>query len=251
MDNWFPIVLPAILVLARVSGFVLSIPIFGWNIVPSTLRGGLILVLTWFYLSTCPAIDIRGISGNWLAGTIAIFQEVLIGLGLGLVIHMLFMAVQLCGHIAAQQMGLADAGIIDPATGEEVETLYVFMQMTFIACLLIGGGHHIFLWILNHSYEMFPVGGGVNIAMLTEGLTIAGSAMLVFALKLAAPAFAAFLILTLTLAVIARVLPEMNILFDSFGMRIALGLMMAMVLLKPLQAYVAEMSDWLTNFLLV
>jgi len=44
-------VVPVALVLARVSGFVASMPVFGWRSVPVRLKAGLALVLTVLFAS--------------------------------------------------------------------------------------------------------------------------------------------------------------------------------------------------------
>jgi flagellar biosynthetic protein FliR len=56
---------------------------------------------------------------------------------------------------------------------------------------------------------------------------------------------AAFLVLMVALAVLARIVPEMDILFISFPLRIGLGLLMVAMFLPFLAGFVAEFADWM------
>ncbi len=73
--------------------------------------------------------------------------------------------------------------------------------------------------------------------------------MLIAGLKLAAPILAAFLLLMVVLAVLARIVPEMNILFISLPLRVGLGLLMVTIFLPFINAFVAEFADWMGKLL--
>ena len=64
--------------------------------------------------------------------------------------------------------------------------------------------------------------------------------MLIHGLKLAAPILAAFLLLMVVLAVLARMVPEMNILFISLPLRVGLGLLMVAIFLPFFSSFVGE-----------
>ena len=99
--------------------------------------------------------------------------------------------------------------------------------------------------IISRSYEAFPAGSVPTIPVLAEGIVSAGSTMLMAGLKLAAPILAAFLVLMVILAVLARMVPEMNILFISLPMRVGLGLLMVVVFLPFISTFVTEFADWM------
>jgi len=66
---------------------------------------------------------------------------------------------------------------------------------------------------------------------------------------LAAPTLGAFLVLMVVLAVLARIAPEMNILFLSFPLCVGLGLIMATVFLPFIGGFVTEFADWMGELL--
>ncbi len=73
--------------------------------------------------------------------------------------------------------------------------------------------------------------------------------MFLLGLRLAAPMLAAFLLLMVVLAVLARMVPEMNILFISLPLRVGLGLLMAAIFLPFINGFVAEFADWMGKLL--
>ncbi|MCP4376528.1 MAG: flagellar biosynthetic protein FliR [bacterium] len=249
MESWIAILLPFVLLTARLSGFVLVSPIFGWRAIPVVIRVGLIMLLTVFFGATIPPINSG--STHWLVATVLLFQEVVIGLGLGLAARLIYTAVQQGGMIASQQMGFSDAGVIDPVSGSRSRPVATLFEMIFALLFLSAGGHHLLLLIVSSSFKGFPVGGTPNITLLTQGIVVSGSAMLLFALKLAAPILAAFLILAVMLCILARVLPEMNILMASFPLRIGVGIFMAGAIIPSFHAFTGELAKWMQRNLIV
>jgi flagellar biosynthetic protein FliR len=242
------ILLPYLLVLARVSAFMAVAPIFGTNYVPMVVRAGIAMTVTVFLAMVVPLK--HAALGTGMAGAgLLMAQEVVVGLALGLAATLLFMAVRQGAAIMGQQIGYEDAGIVDPTTSEEFGSFEMFFEVTFMVFFLMAGGHHMLISIIARSYGAFPMGAPPNMGVLAQGVIEAGSAMLLFALKLAAPLLAAFFILSVVLAVLARVLPEMNILVLSFPLRAGLGLIMASAILPTLSNMTAELGSWMNRFL--
>ena len=73
--------------------------------------------------------------------------------------------------------------------------------------------------------------------------------MFVACLRLAAPMLAAFLLLLVVLAVFARIMPDMNILFISMPLRVGMGLLMASMFLPFINEFVSEFADWMGKLL--
>ncbi len=74
--------------------------------------------------------------------------------------------------------------------------------------------------------------------------------MLVFGLKLAAPVLAAFILMAVVLAILSKVLPEMNILMTSFPIRIGLGLLMAAAIIPLFDSFTSELIKRMNRFLI-
>ncbi len=236
------------LVLTRISAFFLVLPVFGWQAVPVQIKAALAVLLSLFFATIAPVgIDPAGVSN--LSAVLLLAGEAMYGLALGLIVVLLFSVVKLGAHFVERQMGLNMAHVLDPLTNEEGKPLSNLMEMIFVLLFFGVNGHHLFLLIISKSYEAFPVGTVPTIGVLTDGVVSASSAMLVASLRLAAPILAAFLVLMVALALLARLVPEMNILFISMPMRMAMGLIMTSMFLPFVNGYITEMANWMTKLL--
>ncbi len=237
-----------VMVLTRISAFFMVLPVFGWRAIPVRIKVGLTVLLAIFFSVITPLVIVPN-RVSVLEAILLIANEATYGLALGLIAAIVFSAVKLSGRIIERQMGLAMAQVLDPLTGERTQPLGSLLEMIFILLFLSANGHHLFLLIISKSYEAFPAGSIPTIPILTGGVVKAGSAMLIAGLKLAAPILAAFLLLMVVLAVLARIVPEMNILFISLPLRVGLGLLMVTIFLPYINGFVAEFADWMGKLL--
>jgi len=236
------------MVLTRISAFFLILPIFSWKSIPINIRAAATILLAIFFSMLTPLpVDAKGISA--LKVTLLLVNESLYGLALGLIGAVMFSTVKFAGQIIEREMGLVMAEILDPLTEESSQPLASLLEMIFVIMFLSANGHHLFLLIISRSYETFPAGSVPTVAVLTSGITKASSTMLMAGLRLAAPMLAAFLLMLVVLAVLARIVPEMDILFISFPIRIGLGLLMVATFLPFFHGFVSEFAEWMEKLL--
>jgi flagellar biosynthetic protein FliR len=244
MEDWIAILFPFVVLLTRISAFMIVAPIFSSPSIPMRVKASFVLLLTIFFAMVMPPQVPAGQTDIAFVA-IVLVQEALCGGALGLAARLVYSGVQQGGRMAGRQMGMMMAQVMDPTTGERSQPVGVLIDFVFMILFLNAGGHHLLLRLLAGSYRAFPVGAGPNVAILTEGIVTAGSTMLLMALKLAAPVLAAFMFLGVLLAVMARVLPEMNILMASLPLRVGLGFFMAAAILPLLEGFVAEVLTFL------
>ena len=237
-----------VMVLTRVSAFFLTAPVVSWQSIPAITKVAMALLLTIFFATTMP-MNINTADVSVPAAVLLIANEAIYGLGLGLIAAIVFLAVKFAGEIIEQEMGLTFAEIVDPLSGEGGQALSTLLEMLFILLFLSANGHHLLLLTISKSFEAFPAGSIPTAAVLTEGVIKGGSTMLMAGLRLAAPMLAAFLLLSITLAVLARIAPEMDILFTSFPLKIGLGLIMTAVFIPFINSFVSEFADWMGKLL--
>ncbi|HUW17748.1 MAG TPA: flagellar biosynthetic protein FliR [Sedimentisphaerales bacterium] len=236
------------MVLTRISAFFLLLPVFGWKSIPVRAKAGMIVLIAIFFsMITRPPLDAK--QASVLKAIMLIANEATYGLALGSIVAVLFSAVKLCGQIIEREMGLTMAEILDPLTGESTMPLAGLLEMIFIVLFFSANGHHLFLLIISRSYDTFPPGSIPTVSVLVGGITEAGSALLMAGLRLAAPMLATFLVFLVVLAVLARIVPEMNILFISLPLRVGLGLLMMVIFLPLISGFTGELANWMSKLL--
>jgi flagellar biosynthetic protein FliR len=248
MDVMIEKLLGFVMVLTRISAFFLIAPVFSWKSIPGKVKVAMIVLLVIFFSTATPfAVNSGQVSP--LEAVLFLSNEAIYGLAMGLIVALVFAAVKFSGRIIERQMGLAMAQILDPLTGEMGQPLGMLMEIIFIILFISANGHHMFLLIISRSFQAFPAGTVPTIPILAEGIIQASSTLLIAGLRMAAPLLAAFLVLMVVLGVLARIAPEMNILFVSLPLRVGLGLLMAGIFLPLVNGFVAEFADWMGKLL--
>lgn len=246
MDLFDGRILAFVLVLTRVSAFMMSAPIFSWIAIPVRIKVAVAFLTSIFFAIITPAVgDVESV----LSVTLFVANEVIYGIAMGISATMLYSVIKMCGRIVERQMGMAMAEVMDPFTGDRSQPIGMILEILFIMLLLSADIHHVFLMTISSSFDAFGLGTRPEIGTLLIGIVSTGSMMLVMSLKLAVPIIGIFMVLTVMLGVLARIAPEMNIFFLSFPVRIGLGLIMVVYLVPFINGYASEFVKLLNKFL--
>jgi flagellar biosynthetic protein FliR len=248
MDLFIEKLLGFAIVLTRLSAFFLVVPVFGSLSIPVRIRVALTVLLAIFFSIISP-LPFNTSDISPLKAVLLLSNEAIYGFCLGLIVAVLFGAVKFAGHIIEREMGLNMAEILDPLTGEQGQPLGTLLEMIFIFLFLSANGHHLFLLTISRSYDAFPAGSCPTAGVMLNGVIDAGSAMLTAGLRMAAPILAVSIILMVVLAVLARVVPEMDILFTSFPLRIGICLFMTVIFVPFIGGFISEFADWMAKLL--
>ena len=236
------------MVMTRISAFFLIAPVFGTPSMPVTIKVSVTIFLSVFFSLINPAIAAAH-QASAIQAILLLGSEATYGLALGIIASVLFSTVQLAGRIAEDQMGLTMAEILDPLTGEQGLPVATLLELIFTIAFLAANGHHLLLKALHKSFELFPPGKIPSIATLTGNIYEATAMMLAAGLQLAAPILAALLMLMVILAILARLVPDMDIFFISFPLRIALGFVMLIAFVPFIDGFVSETAKMMAKLL--
>ena len=236
------------LILTRLSAFFVILPVFGWVTVPARVKFAMTILMSIFFSTIIP-FDLNVTQVSFAQAFFLILNEAIYGFALGIVARCLFSAVKVGGEIVEDQIGFRMSEVLDPLTGESSQSLSSLLEMIFILLFLSANGHHLFISVISQSYQSFPIGSIPTIETLAGGIVNAGTAMLVAGLKLAAPILAAFLLLMVVLAILARIVPEMNILFISMPVRVGLGLFMVAVFVPFFSSFISEFAGLMNKMI--
>lgn len=213
---------PAMLVCCRTGGLVVTAPVLGGAQVPPVIRTGVALGLAAAILPVVP-FDPSAIPLDLLGWTTAAARELLVGVAMGFAASLVLLGLQLAGEVIDVQMGFMMAGVTDPSTNTTVPLMGQFLYLLGILAFLALRGHHWLLRAIAESYQVVPLAG----ATLRGGMWEQGNSMVaeVFASSLAfgAPVVAALMLTELSMGIVGRAVPQMNILMLGFAVRIAVG----------------------------
>ncbi|MBN1396010.1 MAG: flagellar biosynthetic protein FliR [Pirellulales bacterium] len=204
------------LVFARVGGMVMTAPIFGAGAVPARVRVLLAVALTFLiapvlWQGTPARIDGPAQFFALLGG------EAIVGACLGLGVLIFVHAMTIAGTVVSHAAGLSIAETFDPAAGEIAPQLSRFMFLLALCVFFLLGGHRAAMAGLLDTFRAIPPGSGAVPDSLAEGVCTLVAQSFSLAVRAAAPALTALLLATLTLGLIGRTLPQLNVLVLGFG----------------------------------
>lgn len=205
---------------SRLAGTIGTAP-FPGNHVPMRVKVGLVLVLGWLSSSTvAPArvgLDFRLLP---LAAS-----ELALGILIGVTFRFTFACAEVMGASFTQSLGLSSAHVFDPML--ETEDAVPGRIATMLAMLLaLGlGTHRVVIGYLLESFRALPIGSGTSALSATPLLVDYAGAALEAGVRLALPTAAVALAVQITLALVARASPSLQIFSVGLALTVGAGLL--------------------------
>ncbi|NDH51821.1 MAG: flagellar biosynthetic protein FliR [Betaproteobacteria bacterium] len=229
----------------RISALLLAAPIFSLRALTLRVRVLFALALTWmvYPLYQWPVID--PVSA---AGLLEIFNQISIGLVMGLVLQIATAALLVAGQAISNSMGLSIANMIDPNLGN-VPVIAQFMLILSTLIFVGLGGHAMLLALLVDSFSSVPIGKPLlSQAVLTQ-LLAWSSMMFLGAVLISLPVMVALLFINIGLGVTTRAAPSLNIFSLGLPAMIIAGFGVLMVALPSMGNRIQWL--WLQGFMQV
>ena len=227
-----------ILLSVRLGGVFLIAPVFAARTVPTRVRAALLMA---FAVALYPVS-----SGATPELTVsALVTETFVGLLIGTAASLFIGAAEMGGEWLAVQMGLAGATTVNPSSTESTPVLGNFMSVSVLALILAVDGHVVMVEALAASTDLIPLGAPLEWSGFDQSVVALGTALFRLALRFAAPAIAVLLVVNVALGILARTVPQINMLMVAFPVQIGLGLL-ALALGMPLLTGV--FGSWATGY---
>ncbi|MCB1183740.1 flagellar biosynthetic protein FliR [bacterium] len=194
-------------------------------------------------------VDLR-----WQLLVVEAARSLVVGAMLGLTINLVFTAVRFAGEVAGMQIGFSIVNAFDPATGAQVSVIsqlyYILTVMIFFAT----GAHHVLLAAMYQSCVAVPPFAPVDGAAGAWYLLQEYGSIFTTGVRIAAPVIVVLLLVSASMGVIVKTVPQLNVLVVGFPIKIAVGLMtfgLSLVFFKTVAiGLIAGLGDQLDRVLL-
>jgi len=248
-------------VLVRYSVLFSVLPFVGDRHVPNSVKVLLSLSVT---LALFPALVssgevkpgealIWGAQAGSIAGTIA--MEVIIALVLGFTARMIFESINFGANLVGNFMGFAAASSYDPHQESQSQIIAQLQMAIAMLIFLAIDGHHLMLRAALDSYQWAGIGGrGVfgqiqfNPAFSQKLVEVTGQ-VFKFGIQIAAPVAICIFAVNVAFGVVAKAMPQLNILVLSFAVTTLLGFAALFMSLPEFTGAVSNlfgrMDDWM------
>ncbi len=242
INEWAGYLSAGVLVLVRLSGLMVFVPIFSSGAIAPQIKAGFAVAMTILLAPAVAALP----GARPVLDFPAILGELGVGLVFGLSLTMLNEALNFAGTVLGFEFSFSLVSLLDPNTMIETPVLGQMLTWFGILVVLGAGLHRTLLMAVMRSFCTVPVGQGaigaqtgVALANMAGGIFFAG-------LQLAAPVLAAALTVEITVALIGRLSPQLPVLVLSIPLKTMVSYV---VLIASLAAWPGWMERHFTALL--
>ena len=197
-----------LLVLARVSGAFIFVPMPGFSGAPEPVRVVFSLALTVALYPMWPVIQATpgtGLLVGWLVA------EAAMGLTIGLVVGFMAEAFGMFGQMVSLHSGHSFASTIDPTTQADSGLIVVLAQSIAGLLFFALGLHREVIRIFARSLETHPPGSFAVSPAMADGVIRLGATVFTTGLRLAFPVIGLLLMVDLALALLGRINSQLQL----------------------------------------
>jgi len=237
-------ILSFVLVLARVAAFIGVLPLFGQHQLPRMIKLGLATALTIFWFGSTPLE--QGLEQpNFLLSILLIVREIGIGIFLALIIGFLLVPARIAGSYVGQEIGISMEPVTQSGSDQATIMTAIFEAMAVILFFMLNL-HHFLILVLHHSFH--ELAGKISLLELpTEFLIQWIDQITEYGLLIMAPIGVVGFAVVISLFLLNKAAPSMNLFSVGMPLRIGLGLLAIFfflpVMWKSIEKYFLYMID--------
>ncbi len=232
------------LLFCRIGTVLMLAPGVGETSVPTTFRLTIAVLVT-MVLAPVLAEKTPQAPAAFGDAALIIIGEVLIGLMFGAGARLFMSALQVAGQMIALFSGLAAAQQFNPVSGESGAIVALFLSMVALVLIMATGIHRDMIQATADSYQMFPPGTPMYIGDIAEWELASMSKAFKLGLQIAAPILVFALVFNLSLGLVARLIPQVQIFFIAMPTQVHMGMViLAIVLGGGLLAWIEALKRY-------
>ncbi|WP_446897144.1 fused FliR family export protein/FlhB family type III secretion system protein [Clostridium sp. LBM24168] len=212
-----------VLVSIRIFCFFALVPIFFPSGTPGAVKVGLTLVIAYILM---PGINYSSINdiNSTLPFILNCLNEVSAGLTLGFLTNLCFSMVRFAGNVMDMQVGFAMMSMFDPSSSSNTTLIERLLYWFSMVIFLIVDGHHMLIRSIIESFDIIKLG---NFFLAQGSINLIIKAFIEYfsiAVQIAVPIILIILFTDLTMSLIARTVPQLNIMILGLPVKIMVGL---------------------------
>jgi flagellar biosynthesis protein FliR len=241
--------LGAFLLFCRIGGCLMLAPGFSSGQIPTQIRLfvalAVTLALTPLLLDKIPA---SALGDDPILTLKLIATESLVGGLIGFLARIFFFALETLASGAAQMLGFFNPFGVQIEAGETLAPLATLISLAALTLLFVANLHWEILRGLVASYDVMPVGADFNARFALRQVADALGESFRLALRIASPYVIYALIVNLTLALLNRLTPQIQIVFVAAPFVAAGGLALLYFTVRPaIEAFLMGFGAWLST----
>jgi flagellar biosynthetic protein FliR len=211
-----------ILALMRIATIVFLLPAFSMTSVPITVKAAISFLLTILVFPQMPLVSFA-IANSPVFFFMIVLEQVFIGIVIGFAASFLLHFISMGGEWIARDIGLMQ-GSMNPFTEFQSNLYSIVLTIILVVIFFASGGHHFFIRVLFESFQYIPMGNFVwDTRSFAAVLILLSASSFVVAFQFAAPVLAAIFLCTVSLGLMNRVMPQLQVWMLGIPLKVFLG----------------------------
>lgn len=212
-----------ILVFMRLLTFFIIVPVFFPKGTPVTFKIGFTIILSY--------ILIPGIAYDFLSNISSIYvfifyciNEIITGLVLGYITNLCFHSISFAGKLMDMQIGLSMISMFDPNIESSATLIERLLYWTSLVIFFVVDAHHVLIKALIESFKVISLGKLILSEASINLIFKAFNEFFLIGLKIAIPIVLIIILTDLTMGLVARTVPQLNIMILGMPVKILVGI---------------------------
>lgn len=221
-----------LLILVRISGFMVAAPVFSLRNIPARVKTLLAIALAILVFHVVPYEEV--VYSTTIEYAMVVITELLAGVIMGFMANVAYYILSFAGQIIDQEIGFSMVNQYDPITSAQVTitgNLYTYAVMLM---LFATNMHHYLIRAITDSFLVIPVGGVTLDFNIYEVMKRFIVDYFVLGFRIVLPIFASMLVVNTILAILARVAPQMNMFVIGMQLKVFVGLFVLVLMIMML-----------------
>lgn len=219
----------ALLLFLRVSGLIMSSPLFGRRNIPNMAKIGFCAAITYlFFVETVPITEVL-VYENVLTFVLMCLKELMFGVILGYISYLFMNLTFTAGQLIDMQMGFGMVSVLDVQSNISVPVTGNLLNIAILLTFFGVNGHLRLIQVVHSTVVNVPLGQVTLSPNMAYAAVQVFSTSFLLAANVAFPIIAAGLLTEIALGVIIRSVPQLNIYSVGFPTKIAVGFVIILV----------------------
>jgi flagellar biosynthetic protein FliR len=232
-----------LLLFIRVSGLLISSPIFGRKNVPNIAKIGFCGVVTVIFMASLEPPEVYPVFDSVPVYALTLIRELGFGVAMGFVLTAMFNLTMTAGAIMDYQIGYSMASIYDYQNNTQTPVTGSLFNIMMLLLFLMVNGHLRLIEIIHRTIEAVPIGTAMA---PPEILWVAAEVMaksLVLSVMVAMPILTTGLLIEIGLGAVIKTVPQLNMFVVGIPLKTILGLMMMMLTISVFAGFTRDIFE--------
>ncbi len=171
-----------------------------------------------------------------------IVMEFVIGLFFGTIARIFMAALDTAGMVISTMSGLGNAQVFNPGSATQGSLAGALLSVTGVILLFATNMHHLLIYGLVGSYELFPVGSIPDSGSMAEMISRAMAASFLVGIQIASPFIVISLLVYVGMGVLTRLMPQIQVFLIALPSQIMLSFVTLSLTISAILLF------WLSKF---